>query len=189
MTMTNPLVRHEWGAPWTLDDLASLPDDGNRYELLDGSLLVSPPPDTFHCRTVTELAGILHHASPTNLYVSGVGFGLGVRPGTLYLPDLIVFRRTALDRRAQAIEPTDVRLVVEVLSSGSSGRDLVMKRYDYAAARIPQYWIVDQERPAITVLRLDESGRHYEESAVVKPGERLRVEEPFPIDLDPAEVL
>jgi len=187
--MTNPLVHHKGGAPWTIDDLADLPDDGNRYELLDGSLLVSPPPDTFHGRTTQTLVDLVRAGASDSIFVSGVGFGVNVRGGsTYYVPDVIVFRRSALDRRLQAIEPGDVLLVVEVLSPSNAGRDLVMKRHDYAVAGIPQYWIVDQDGRTLTVLRLDASGRHYEESAVVKAGNRLTVDEPFPIDFDPAEI-
>jgi Uma2 family endonuclease len=188
MTVTDPLVHREYGKPWTIDDLADLPE-GNRYELLDGSLLVSPPPDTFHGRTTIRLDRLLQRTAPDDLVTTGVGFGVNVRDGsTYYIPDVIVFRRSVLDHRAQSIEPADVLLVVEVLSPSNSGRDLVMKRYDYAAARIPQYWIVDQDGQAITVLELDASGRHYEESAVVKAGERLRTDQPFRIDFDPTEI-
>lgn len=188
MTVTDPLVRRDFGKPWTIDDLADLPE-GNRYELLEGSLLVSPPPDTFHGRATTRLDRILDRAAPDDCLVSAAGFGIDMRDGsTYYVPDVIVFRSRALARRAKAIQPTDVLLVVEVLSPSNAGRDLVMKRYDYAAARIPQYWIVDQEGQAITVLELDASGQHYEESIVVKPGVRLVTDQPFPIDFDPAEL-
>jgi Uma2 family endonuclease len=189
MTMTNPLVHHEWGAPWTIDDLPHLPDDGHRYELLDGSLLVSPAADTFHGRAAQGLVDLVRTGAPEELIVSGVGFGVRVRDDrTCYIPDLIVFRRSALDRRIQAIDAGDVLLVVEVLSPGNAGRDLVMKRHDYAIAGIPQYWIVDQDGRTLTVLRLDRSGRCYEESTVVKPGNRLTIDDPFPIDLDPGDL-
>jgi Uma2 family endonuclease len=188
MTVTDPLMHREAGKPWTIDDLADLPE-GNRYELLDGSLLVSPTPDNFHCRVSQDLTDILKRDAPKDLYVAGSGFGVNVRDGiTYYVPDLIVLRRSALGVRRNALEPTDAMLVVEVLSPSNSGRDLVMKRYDYAAARIPQYWIVDQDGQTITVLELDASGRHYEESAVVKPGDRLRTDQPFPVDFDPTEI-
>jgi Uma2 family endonuclease len=188
MTVTDPLVRRDFGKPWTIDDLADLPE-GNRYELLEGSLLVSATPDNFHCRISQDLTDFLKRDAPKDLYVASSGFGIDMRDGsTYYVPDVIVFRSRALARRAKAIQPTDVLLVVEVLSPSNAGRDLVMKRYDYAAARIPQYWIVDQEGRAITVLELDASGQHYEESIVVKPGVRLVTDQPFPIDFDPAEL-
>ncbi|WP_203916810.1 Uma2 family endonuclease [Rugosimonospora africana] len=187
MTVTDPLIQHG-SRPWTIDDLADLPE-GNRYELLGGSLLVSPPADNFHCRTSQDLTDVLKRGAPKDLYVAGSGFGVGFPDaGTYYVPDVIVFQRSALGRRAKSVKPADVLLVVEVLSPSNAGRDLVMKRYDYAAARIPQYWIVDQDGQAITVLELDASGQHYEESIVVKAGERLVTDQPFPIDFDPAEV-
>jgi Uma2 family endonuclease len=189
MTMTNPLMCHEWGAPWTIDDLPHLPDDGNRYELVDGSLLVSPASDTLHGRTVQRLVERLCAGVPGHLVVSGVGFGVDVRAGrTYYVPDVVVFRRSALDRCGPALDPGDVPLVVEVLTPGNAGHDLVMKRHDYAAAGIPQYWIADPDGWALTMLRLDGSGRRYRESAVIKPGDRLRTCDPFPIDVDPKDV-
>jgi Uma2 family endonuclease len=189
MTMTNPLGYHEWGAPWTIDDLPQLPDDGNRYELVDGSLLVSPASGTPHGRTAQCLVERLSGGAPADVVVSGVGFGIDVRAGrTYYVPDVIVFRRSALDHRGPGISPGDVGLVVEVLSPDNAGRDLVMKRHDYAAAGIPQYWMVDQEGRTLTVLRLDASGRHYVEWTVVGPGDRLRTGAPFTIDLDPGDL-
>jgi len=184
--MTNPLVGHEWGAPWTIDDLADLPDDGNRYEILDGSLLVSPPPDIFHGRATTDLGNLLQRTAPADLYVSSVGFGVNVRGGSYYVPDVIVFRRSAFARWARAIEPADTLLVAEVLSPSNAGRDLVTKRHEYAAVGIPQYWIVDQDERTVTVLTLD--GRRYHQTAVVGAGERIKTDDPFPIDFDPAEI-
>jgi Uma2 family endonuclease len=186
MTVTDPLVQHG-SRPWTIDDLAALPE-GNRYELLGGSLLVSPPPDMSHCGIATELDRLLHHAAPADLYVSAVGLGIGFPDvGTYYVPDVIVFRRSALGRRTKSVKPADVLLVVEVLSP-SAQRDRGLKRFDYALAGIPQYWIVDESRREITVLEQDRSSQHYQESIVVKAGERLVTDQPFPIDFDPAEI-
>ena len=59
--------------------------------------------------------------------------------------------------------------------------------HEYAADKIPVYWIVDPEKKTVTVLEHD-GGEHYREAAVVAPGERLTTDVPFPISLDPAEV-
>jgi Uma2 family endonuclease len=174
--------------PWTIDDLADLPDDGNRYEILDGSLIVSPPPDSFHCGSATRLARLLDRVAPADLTISTARFGVFLQDGCAYcVPDIVAVRTAALDRRVPALDPTDVPLVVEVISPTSTGRDRVTKRYEYAAAGIAHYWIVDQDQRTLSVLRLDASSLRYEESATVKAGQRFETGDPFPISLDPAD--
>ncbi len=80
------------GRPFTVDDLAATPDDGNRYELIDGMLLASPPPDLRHQKVVLTLAGVLDRACPP-----GMDMILGpyaVRPSdiTELRPDIVVAR-------------------------------------------------------------------------------------------------
>ncbi len=70
----------------------------------------------------------------------------------------------------------------------SSRHDLTTKRRDYAMAGIAQYWIVDQEKETMTVLTLDGGDREYVESAVVRPGQRWRTDQPFPLTFDLGEV-
>ena len=55
-------TRSDDTAPWTVDDLFAMPDDGYRYEIFDGSLLVSPPAAMPHASSVTRLSRILHAA-------------------------------------------------------------------------------------------------------------------------------
>jgi Uma2 family endonuclease len=81
-----------------------------------------------------------------------------------------------------------VLLVVEVLSPSNAKTNLLLKRHEYAAGGIPLYWIVDPERETLTVLTLDGSGERYVESAVVRPGEPWKTDEPFPVTLDLAEI-
>jgi Uma2 family endonuclease len=188
MTVTDPLVHPELDQAWTIDRLADLPE-GPRYEILDGSLLVTPPPDSFHFGATSGLARRLDRACPDELIASGVGLGVNVRDGaTYYIPDVIVVRRSVLKTRVLAADPSDVLLVVEVMSRSNASRDLVLKRHDYAEAGIPHYWIVDQDAETVTVLGLDDTGGRYVETAVVRPGDRWTTEEPFPFTLDPAEI-
>jgi Uma2 family endonuclease len=102
------------------------------------------------------------------------------------VPDLLVVPDAALRKGGKALPPADVLLVVEVLSPGNAGRDLVVKRHEHALAGIPRYWIVDQKQQTITVLRLT-AGRYVEDARLL-PGETWRTEEPFPLGLDPVEV-
>ena len=185
-----PPARPKHGDAWTIEDLVELPDDGNRYEIRDGSLLVTPPPNVPHCRATLELDHLLLRAAPDHLEVCGVGLGINInRRHSYYIPDVIVVEKDALKTRRLAVEPSEVRLVVEVLSPSNRGRDLVEKRHDYARAGIPQYWILDQDKETLIVLRLDESGQQYVQAAVVRPGERWHTDEPFPVTFDLGEIL
>jgi len=191
MTMTSsPPARPSHGGAWTIEDLAELPDDNNRYEIRDGRLLVAPPPTVSHGGAASLLNRLLDRAAPDRLIVSTAGFGINIdRRRTYYVPDLIVLDRDALKTPGFAVEPSDVRLVVEVLSPSNRGHDLVTKRHDYGMARIPQYWFLDQAKETLTVLRLDGTGEQYVETAVVRPGERWHTDEPFPLTFDLGEVL
>jgi Uma2 family endonuclease len=184
MTVTNPL-EHAFGRLWTIDDLESLPDDGNRYEIFDGSLLVSPHADVSHGAVSIKLHRILTFQAPGDLFV---GHDIGVsRKTTSYLvPDLFVVRANALEMRRAALDPADVLLVAEVLSPGNRGRDLVLKRHEYAAARIPLYWIVDPGERAMRVFELD--GAAYREVETVRPDSAWSTTRPFPLTLDLGDV-
>jgi Uma2 family endonuclease len=174
---------------WTIDDLRHLPE-GNRYQIVHGSLLVSPAPNVPHCRVTTTLDRLLDRQAPSRFYVSAAGFGISIRGGDSYLvPDVVVLRRSALAIPAPAILPPDVLLVVEVLSPSNPNNDRVKKRHEYAEAGIPHYWIVDRDAETLTVLSLADGTQDYVESAVVRIGRRWQSEVPFPLTVDLAEVL
>jgi Uma2 family endonuclease len=187
---SSPPARPSHGGDWTIEDLFELPDDNNRYEIRDGRLLVSPPPAVPHNTAASLLTEHLIRAAPEHLMASTAPFGINLdRRRTYYIPDIIVVDRGVRKTRHLAVEPSDVLLVVEVLSPGNRGHDLVAKRHDYGTAGIPQYWILDQDKETLTVLRLDETGKQYVEAAVVRPGEPWHTDEPFPVTFDLGEIL
>jgi Uma2 family endonuclease len=182
--MTDPLVRPEFGRPWTIDDL---PDDGYRYEIVDGSLLVPPPPAMPHIRVTTRLRKILDaHAPGSVCAVENAGIDLTGDRQNYRIPDITVLPAATVESDKAWLAPSDVVLAVEVVSPGSGGDDHVMKRYQYGKAGIPHYWIVDQKRRTLTVLRHD-GAEGYDEVTVVGPGETWQTEEPFPLKVDPAD--
>ncbi|MEN9933778.1 MAG: hypothetical protein RLZZ387_357 [Chloroflexota bacterium] len=93
---------------------------------------------------------------------------LRVRPRKFREPDIMLLRDASDPRRGNEFW-TGADLVVEVVSPDNPDRDLVEKRLDYAEGRIPEYWIVDPQAEAITVLRLE--GDAYEEHGVFRRGE------------------
>jgi Uma2 family endonuclease len=186
---TDPVVGNAPGASWTVEDLTRLPNNGTRFEILNGSLLVTPPPDNNHGFSTQELTYVLARQVPPHLYVVGTGLGVNIRGGeTYFIPDLAVVPRSVFGPRRLGVDPPDVLLVVEVLSPGNARNDLVVKRREYADAGIARYWIVDRDKRTMTVLALDAERGDYVEETVVRPGQRWKTEEPFPLTLDVEEI-
>jgi Uma2 family endonuclease len=185
---TIPLVPPRRGEPWTVDDLDQLPpDNGMKYEILDGSLVVSPRSNTYHDGVAAEICYIFASQGPRSCLAS-MEAGVKVRDGTTYLvPDAILAARSAYKNRdTDYLSPSDVLIVVEVLSMSNRGHDLVTKRHYYAVAGIPQYWIADPDERTLTVLALDKET--YVQRAVLKPGDVWHTEDPFPLTIEPAEI-
>lgn len=135
------LVSHQ--GEWTLDDLYALPDDGRRYEVVDGSLLVVNPPSTAHDFVVKRLQQALDPALRSGYEAFGpVGLQLG---RTVRVPDVVVAPRDVVRSGLPALRPQNVLLVVEVQSPGTATTDRVTKMWEYAAAGIGHYWRVDPD--------------------------------------------
>jgi Uma2 family endonuclease len=184
MTMTDT-VGYRSDHWWTIDDLLERPDDEMRYELVDGSLLVSPSATPHHGKALHLLRRLLDRQAPDNLAVSS---DVGIRIGsdyTYFIPDLFVIPMTGFNAHPKYLLPADVMLAVEILSEHNRGRDLVLKRHYYASVGIPRYWIVDPFEHTLTVLALE--GTEYPDPLVVPAGKTWHTDNPFPLTLDPAE--
>lgn len=125
---------------WTVDDLDDLPDDCYRYELIDGALLVSPPPELPHQYLTGQLVALLSAQLPEP-YRAAPAPGLYFDARNYRIPDVVVFRRERL--AGGRLGPTDVLLAVEVVSPGSVRMDRVAKPAQYAAGGIPHLWRVE----------------------------------------------
>jgi Uma2 family endonuclease len=143
---------------WTYSDLKHTPDDGKRYEIFDGELVVTPAPGPPHQITTLELTMRLYRnlAEVAITLISPVDVLLA--PRRVLIPDIVVVRN---ERRAivtgRAVEgPPD--LVVEVLSPRGATRDRVRKAPLYAKSGIPEYWIVDPVARTIEVYALGDRG-------------------------------
>jgi len=142
---------------WTEADYLALNSENWMVELSDGCLEVLPMPNAMHQRIVGYLFGLLK-AFVLARNLGEVFFApMPVRLGATKFrePDIMFFRPGRIvDPRKQ---PDGVDLAMEVVSESHDGRerDMRVKPVDYAAARIPEYWIVDPELQQITVLRLE----------------------------------
>jgi Uma2 family endonuclease len=173
-----------WGAALTEDDLAALPADGHRYELLDGSLLVTPAPGERHQACVTGLVALLHGARPPGYRVYAAPFDVRLSHRTVLQPDVLVAR--AADVTPAGLEGPPV-LAVEVLSPSTRNLDLGTKRLAYEAAGVPAYWVVDPGVPGLTVLELH-AGRLLERASV-RGDEPFRAAVPFAVTVVAAHLL
>lgn len=174
-------------ALWTVDDLFALPDDGNRYEIFDGSLLVSPPSAMPHISTTYRLRRLLERQAPPEFAVVVEGVGMYRTQTNYFIPDLLVFGEEVLKGEGRGVSPDDALLAVEVVSPSNAGNDTVLKRHAYAVMGVREYWIVDERDRTLRVLMPDELAK-YAERAVVHPGEAWRSDEPFPLMVDPGEI-
>lgn len=133
---------------WTASVVRALPDDGKRYECIDGELLVTPVPSLQHQDVVGVLLVRLH-AWIQQERVGKVMFSpadIEIVPGTLVQPDLFVVPRDAqgtLPREWHEVRT--LLLAVEVLSPSTARHDRVTKREFYMRAGVGEYWIVDTD--------------------------------------------
>ena len=134
---------------WTLDDVFDLPESDDRYEVIDGNLIVSPPPSPLHQFVGTTLLIQLAAAAPPE-WVALYESYLGYPGGDARVPDLLVVRATALGRRIKAFPPADLGLVVEIVSPSSRRTDRLAKPAEYADQCIPLMWRVELE-PEVVV--------------------------------------
>jgi Uma2 family endonuclease len=173
------------GRPFTVDDLEAMPDDGKRYELIDGMLFVSPAPGTRHQKVVARLIVALETVCPSDLHVLPAPFA--VRPSaTMELrPDLLVARDEELTEK---LLPTAPVLAVEVLSPSTALNDLNTKKAAYERLGVPSYWIVDPHQPGLTMFELDAHGR-YHTVAEVKNDDTFHATHPFPVRITPLALL
>jgi Uma2 family endonuclease len=142
--------------PYTAEDLAGVPDDGRRFEVLGGELIVSPSPTVRHQRISREIVRILQ--SHLDLTEGGEVFSapLDVFLGEhdVVQPDvLIVLRSNDSIVRLNAIHGAP-DLVVEIVSPSSAGIDRVRKSATYAMHGVLEYWIVDPETEIILAQEL-----------------------------------
>lgn len=173
------------GKPLDLEDLVATPDDGNRYEILDDALVMTPAPSTGHQRVVAKLVVLLYQAARARgLEALPAPTAWRIGPGQVPEPDLVVARSQPLTARAVEQPPA---LVIEVLSPSGRGRDLFEKRRIYATGGALWYWIVDPEEPSITVLKL--TGDTYTEDARVVGDQAYATEEPVAVRVTPSELV
>jgi Uma2 family endonuclease len=140
----------------TYDDYCLLPNDRNRYEILDGELCVTPAPATKHQTALGNLYRLLANHIVANqlgkLFIAPTDLILA--PTTIVQPDLIFIgndRRSIVTERAIEGPAT---LVIEILSPTTHRTDRVTKAQLYAKHQVPQYWLMDPDQRTLEAYEL-----------------------------------
>jgi Uma2 family endonuclease len=140
---------------WTVAELYTLPEDGNKYELVHGELFVTPAPTVSHETILARLTRLLDPYVAANAlgFVYRARAVVAVSDQTEVEPDLMVRQPPDdMDAGWRAVPlPT---LVIEVTSDSTRRRDRVHKRNLYAELGIPEYWIADRADRSVRIVRL-----------------------------------
>lgn len=173
------------GRPLTRADLENLPEDGHRYELIDGVLIVSPAPRIRHQDVVGSLYRQLHAVCPPHLKALFAPVDIALADDTVLQPDLLVADRTAFTERDLPSVPL---VAIEVLSPSTRRIDLLLKKERLQRAGCPHYWAIDPDEPvsATAWSLVDDT---YVEVGHAAGNEPLHLDEPFEITIVPAELV
>jgi Uma2 family endonuclease len=167
---------------WTLEEVHSLPDDGNKYEVVRGELFVTPPPSNDHETITARLTRILDPFVAAN----ALGMVYHARAvmrfeGSEVEPDLMVRQPHPRGRKGSWDDAPTPILIVEVLSPSTRRRDHEQKRQLYLDAGVPEYWMVDPDAERIRVVRVGKADELVKQQLAWSPAgatEPLRIEVP-----------
>lgn len=146
---------------WTYADYAALPDDGRRYEILDGRLIMAPAPNAAHQMIAQAVYRLLYAeieaGGQGQVFIAPFDVELtpahGARKATVVQPDVLVLLKNSTRHRLLPSHVVGVPdLVVEVTSPGTAGYDRRDKLDAYAKAQAPEVWLVDPLAKAIEVF-------------------------------------
>jgi Uma2 family endonuclease len=188
---------------FTWDDLQAMPEDGFRWELVDGQLLVTPAPRLRHQRAIRRLCRLLTAACPGELEVVLSPYDWKISLTTVFEPDLMVVRQDQLDLD-EPFTGTPL-LVVEVRSPSTAATDETLKRQQYEQHGAAAYWLVDPggpgtpgldpigsapgatRVPSLTALGLRDGA--YVDEASVTGDEPYDAAFPFPVTVVPSHLV
>lgn len=155
MALTKP------AGTWTYEDLFSLPDDGRRYEIIEGELYEMPAPSWDHSTTIINLIALLLPV------VSALGGILRTAPVDVFFqganpvqPDFLVMLPGWAGRLEQRGPQGAPDLLIEVVSPSNRGHDTLTKRRLYERSGVHEYWIVDPDAHTVEVFARERDALH-----------------------------
>lgn len=137
---------------YTVDEVLAFPDDGNRYELVDGELLVTPVPDPGHQLVLGHVYAQLRSYLADYKHLAQVFFSpadITWSKERLVQPDVFVVPRGEVSPSWSSIQT--LLLVVEVVSPSSARADRLVKRHLYQRQGVATYWVVDPDARLVEV--------------------------------------
>lgn len=143
---------------WTYDDYAKLPEDGNRYEIVDGVLVMTPAPTPEH----QNIGGMIYYYLVTYVKLAGLGrvfpgpVDVVLGPKLVFQPDVVLLLNDHLDRIGSKKINGAPDLMVEIASPSTAVYDRLTKYEKYAQAGIPEYWIVKPVARTVEVVVLEQ---------------------------------
>ena len=172
---------------FTVAELHALPADGPRYELIDGSLIVSPAATFGHNIIARWIAEELEDSRPTEEWIIGTDQSASIDDNNEPRPDIVVAHVRNVDQTPFPI--SDSPLVCEVVSPHSGVRDTLIKRHLYAEAGVPAYWIImpDEEKGTISLAELRLDGSAYRDETLYTT-DVFETSHPWPLRIDLPEI-
>ena len=170
---------------WTVEMLDALPDDGQRYEIIDGELYVTPAPSDVHQLVVgeffTRLHAYLRKSQLGRAMISPADVRKGDRTRNRVQPDVFAVRLVDGKRPSYPYDLRDVLLAIEVQSPSNPLLDYQVKRELYLSHGVPEYWIANAEGRVVSRWRsLDDPGEVFSSRIEWRPA---GTETPLVIDL------
>jgi Uma2 family endonuclease len=171
---THPTQRSMPTKKFAYDDYVLLPDDGQRYEILDGEVVVSPSAGSPHQRIQLILAAeLLQRVQRANLGRVFPDLDCELGPHDIVRPDVIVVLPTHYERILPSRLFGTPDLAIEILSKGTASRDRNQKRLRYQAVGTPELWLVDGD--AHTVTQFVHDGRKFGAPRIATESLRLAI--------------
>jgi len=160
--------------PFTYDDYLALPDDGKRYEVIEGDLSMTPAPSPLHQQIQltlgSSLLAFVKKHSLGRIYVAPIDVALSLVD--IVQPDVLFVANDRMHVVAQRNIIGIPNLIVEILSPTSTKRDRVEKLALYQRYALPEYWIVDPEGEGVETYVYQDSS--LKKMATLKPGDEVQ---------------
>ncbi|MFI8972243.1 Uma2 family endonuclease [Nocardia asteroides] len=190
--MAMPSPRSDY---WTAADLDHMPDDGLRYEVLNGQLVVNAAPKPKHQWLIQSLFLALQPVVPTEMAIL---LGVGVLIGSDEpIPDLVIVDKP-IEMESRGVPAAQVRIAIEVVSKSTTFPDRMVKPVIYASAGIAHYWrfeinpfkgqLPGEELPVLFAYSLGSDG-NYQQTHRISAGGSAQIPAPFDVVIDPGSLL
>ncbi len=159
---------------WTYEMYSALPEDGHRYEIIQGVLMMSPAPEIAHQAVIMRLSRYLDEQifstergwvflAPTDVVLSSQ---------KVVQPDILVLLHKHQDRLKKRYIEGAPDLIVEVISPGSAIYDRLVKHSLYVESGVPEYWLVNLQDQSIEVFVLE--GKHFHSPGLFRNEQQVK---------------